>query len=325
MPIHLNPFKLYKNTVGINHGLLVEMLRDSQVFWVAYKDLLELNGKKESDVKELREIMHKMGLVPKDKRKAAQKVRLQALSNVEKNIEDSLKKLEAMFRSLRGIIQNDETFLYKTVAELERLHWKAGMIHNIPDYMIGSVQGHIRALINHMAVVQQHAWDVSKAHARGFTKIADITILSTRAERRRIRVHTLELDHLRNRIEPLMKHVEALEKIVPRDEVHKVYAEIVELVNLYREEITNLKEILHEADILIRRTERLFKALEHEAASLNLGYIRKRIKTYSSKFHSLLISVEKQSRREYFDIRHILNSIPLPKVPAHVPVIQKAA
>ncbi|MBI5880625.1 hypothetical protein HZB90_00680, partial [archaeon] len=71
MPIHIYPLKLYTNTLCLNHGLLVDILRNSQIFWEAYRELLDIAGKRESDEKELRVLMQKMDLAPKQKKVSA--------------------------------------------------------------------------------------------------------------------------------------------------------------------------------------------------------------------------------------------------------------
>ena len=308
MPIHLNPFRLYRGRLCLNHGLLVNILRSTQRFWIAYKHLLELNGKRQSSVKELRTVMDKMGL--KTKKKLSRKQSANALATVHVAFEEGLKDLENMFSSLNRIIRDDETFLFRAVKELKTLYLKFMKIGHIPDYMRNNVLYRLYALMEHMEEKQRHAWVVSKAHARGYVKLADISIFSTRTERRRIRRQTIELDHLRNRIEPLKNKIARLSRIRTHEQIHTLHSDIEKLIELYQKEITDLGHIMHEADVLIRRTENLFKAIEKEAEELNLKGLKRKVSTYSKKFRKLLLKIEKQARREYLDIDHIVKKLP---------------
>ncbi|MFC1741823.1 hypothetical protein ACFL3V_04780 [Nanoarchaeota archaeon] len=313
MPIHLNPFRLYKGRVCLNHGLLVDILRSSQRFWVAYKDLLELNGKKESDVKELKEVMKKMGLKPNHKGKITTKKKLKVCDRVTKDFDVGLRELDNMMNNLARIILDDETFLYRAVKELRDLYIKFRHIKHLPDHMRHKTQHELHYLMEYMEKKQHHAWVISKAHSRGAFKFREVSILSERSQRRRIRRQTLELDHLRNRIEPLRDKIENLRSVRTHDDIHRLHNEITELLKLYHEEISDLSHIMHEADILIRRTEKLFHHIALEADHLEFKDLKKKVKKYDKRFHQLMRKIESQARRECIDLKKIVGGLPKPE------------
>jgi hypothetical protein len=312
MDIHLNPFCLYKGRLVLNHGLLVEILRNSQVFWEAYGELLSIAGKRESDERELKVLMQKMNLAPKQ-RKVSAKDAKKTISRVEQEFDVSIAKIDEMFDSLKVIIIDDATFFYRAVERLEVLHRRVGRIQHIPEWIRLNIQNQIHSLVAHMAEEQQHAWHISKGHSRGFTKIDDLAIVTTRGERRRIRQQTLELDHIDGKIKPLMDKVWALSKSTSHEHIHTLHSEMVALLELYQNEITDLADITHEADVLVRRTENLFKAIGREAESLGIPSLKRKASSHGKKFNSLMLKIEAQARREYFDINHILNSLPKPQ------------
>jgi hypothetical protein len=312
MPIHLNPFRLYKNNLCLNHGLLVDILRNSQIFWEAYGELLSIAGKRESDERELKVLMSKMSLAPKQ-RKVSEKDAKKIVARVEQEFDSSIAKIDEMFDSLKVIIIDDATFFYRAVERLEVLHRRVGRLRHIPEWMRLNIQNQIYSLVAHMAEKQQHAWHISKGHSRGFTKIDDLTIVTTRGERRRLRHNVLEMDHIDGKIKPLMEHVWALSKSTSHEHIHTLHSEMVSLLQLYQQEITDLADITHEADVLVRRTENLFKAIEREAGSLGIPALKGKAAHHGKKFNSLMLKIESQARREYFDINHILNSLPKPQ------------
>jgi hypothetical protein len=168
------------------------------------------------------------------------------------------------------------------------------------------------SIITSIAKRQEHVWDIAKAHSRGFVKIAELTIVTSGGESRRIRRQTIEIDHLRNRIEPLVHYVEKLDKLTDFLEIHKVHEEIITLLDLYRREIHDLGLILHEADILIRRSESLFRHIEKEAAVLGLKHVSSLVQSYSKVLKNVLSKLESLARREFLDINGMLKKLPAP-------------
>ena len=123
--------------------------------------------------------------------------------------------------------------------------------------------------------------------------------------RRRIRKQTIELDHIRNRIEPLTTKVEKLRVVRTHDDIHRLHAEISEILHLYNEELHNLKHIMHESDVIIRRTEKLFKAIEQEAEPLGMKMLNKDIKGYAKKFKKLLLDIAYSHKETLTDDDHL--------------------
>ena len=313
MPVHTNPFRLYKGRLCLNHGLLVEILRCSQKFWISYKHLLDISGKRQSEVKDLQIIMQKMGI--KTKKRISKRQMAKKTIYVAKAFKEGLKENEIMFNNLRQLILDDETFLYRAVKELIGLYDEFSRIDHLPDHMLHSTHGHFHALLKKMESMQNHAWLVSKAHARERVKIEELSILSTRSKRRHIRESTIELDHLRNNIEPLKEKIRRLKTIKTHEDIHMLHNDINEILKLYHTEIEDLEEIMHEGDILIRRTEKLFNAIRYEARSLRMSLIESNVAHYAKRFRRLLQSIETQARRETQDIRRLVDSFP--KKPEH--------
>jgi hypothetical protein len=321
MPIHLNPFRLYKGRVCLNHGILVEMLRCTQKFWVAYQQLLEINSKKESNIKDLNTLMKKMELTPKDKGKITLKKRLKAQAEITKNFDDGINELDTMSKNLTRIIYDDETFLYRAVKQLRGLYLKFGKIKHVPDHMRNSALRNFHALLVKMNKFQEHTWVIAKAHARERFKIAEVSIFTTRSKRRHIRKDTIELDHICNRIEPLKEKIEAMRIIRTHEDLHRLHKEIHSILDLYHLEIEDVEEIMRESEILIKRTEKLFKAIEHEATSLGFKKLKKKVQNFAKKFRKLLKNIETQARRERLEIDHIVSALPQPPkhIPKHIP------
>ncbi|MBW2972598.1 hypothetical protein KY359_06180 [Candidatus Woesearchaeota archaeon] len=312
MAIIINPFRIHSGWVCHSHGLRVLMLRSSQRFWVAYKGLLELNSKRESDVKDLKLIMDKMGIVPKEKRRISEKLKNKVLLNVAKDFDSAMRELDEMFEGLSDITLADSTLMFKAVKELKKMYHHMLKVEHIPDYMRQHILNSMHSLMHLMKDVQYHTWLSSKAHSRERMKVNELTFISSRGERRRIRIQTLELDHMRDRIDPLKRWVMKLKKLKTHDDVHELHTKITELLEQYHEEVNHIRHILHESHVLTRRTEKLFKAIEHEANSLGSKVIAKMVLKYAVKFHSLHRKLEAQARREYFDIDHIVSALPSP-------------
>ncbi len=314
MPIHLNPFRVYKGRICLNHGILVEILRCTAVFWDAYKDILEVNNKRKSHINDLHSTMKQMGIAPKKRRKITEKHKQEVLLRVTEDFRKGSKDINKMMGSLNNIVKDDETFLYRTVKELRKMYLNFRKLRNpaIPAHRLAHIQHQFYDLIERMEDIQHHTWIVSKAHSRGFTKLAELSIRSDFGVRYRIRRSTLELDHISNSIRPLRYKIRRLEHATNQDSIHKLDEDIRTILHLYHIEMSDLKLIMQEADILIRRTENLFKAIEHEAHILKVKELEKIVHKYAQKLNKLLRNIEKMARREYQDIKQIMEALPDP-------------
>lgn len=310
MPIHTNPFRLYSSRVCLNHGILVDILRQSQVFWRSYKHLLEINGKRKSDVKDFEVIMKKMGEEPRRKSRRWQHKKK---ATIEKDFDQSFADLKAMFSSMDRIILDDETFMFRTMKELQKMYMsvykKFPKIPHIPDHVTHDTLVGLRGIMTHMTHVQHHAWIMSKAHSREFVRVEDISILSNFAERRHIRQHTLELDHSRNRIEPLKVYLRNMRK---NNDMHEYHEKLHEVLHEYHEEVQDLSEMLHEGEVLLHRTEKLFKGIEKEVEALELHSLHSKVKKVAHLFHDKLGQIVNMSRREYMHMDKLLKALPKP-------------
>ncbi|MBW2967683.1 hypothetical protein KY362_04300 [Candidatus Woesearchaeota archaeon] len=336
MPIHTNPFRLYSSRICVNHGLLVEILRSSQRFWVAYKHLLEINGKRESDVKDLKVLMEKMGLEPKKRsriRKDASKDRVvhrrtkRMLHHLRHNVEDELRQgfhdIEEMFHSLDRILLDDETLLFRAFKEVRLLYLKVMVRYpkadHVSEHLTHSVLHSLHSLMHHMVEIQHHSWRVAKAHSRSFIRLDELTVQTNRAERRRIRQETIELDHLQQRIGPLRQKLMTIPRHPRQDITQSLQQESHELIENYKEEISNIKHILHESDVLIRRTEMLFRAIEKELEALGLHHLKGSMRDHARIFHRMHTKFESQARREYNHMSYMFRKTQAPPKtqPAH--------
>ncbi|MFH1063694.1 MAG: hypothetical protein V1729_01290, partial [Candidatus Woesearchaeota archaeon] len=251
MPIHLNPFRPYSGRVQLTKGLLAEMLRNTVVFWEAYQELLQMNGKTESSNKDLKRIMEQMKLAPKAKSYSPKKT-TKLVFELETSFVNALNSAEVMLKSLDRITANDETLLYRAMKELARIYLHVSKIKHIPEHMLQGTLTTIHSLMHRMYQVQHHTWIVSKAHSRGMMKVEEMTILSTRLERRRIRMQTIEIDHLRNIIDRLRGQVFSLHDARSQEDIYKFNDNIRALLKTYHTEIEDLEKILHELHILVR-------------------------------------------------------------------------
>jgi len=315
MAIHWRPFRPYAGRICLTHGLLVEMLRNTQVFWEAYKEILQLNGKTASSNKVLKKMMEQMGLSPKKKRYSPKKAK-KLIMNIETDFVAALNNSELMFQSLNIIASNDETLLYRSMTELSKLYHHISMIKHVPDYMILGLLEKLHALMHRMHEVQHHTWVMSKAHARGRVKLEELTILSTRAERRKIRMQTIEIDHLRSRIGRLKSWVLDLNIARSHDDIHRLHTSMTQLLHSYHNEIDDLDKILKELHVLTRRTELLFEELSKEAEAADLERLKKNIEKYSRKFKKIRKGFENYARREFRDMDKILKRLPKYKTKA---------
>ncbi|NQU78240.1 hypothetical protein HQ545_00565 [Candidatus Woesearchaeota archaeon] len=318
MALQLNPVRLYSGRLCLNHGLLVDILRMTNKFWKAYQELLELNRKKKSDYDELHDIMEKMEKVPRKKVKITEPRIIKIRDRVVNDFDSAFLDLKVMTRSLSRIIEDDETFLFRTVQQLAHIYDNFRKLKNpaVPENFNRfclETQHNIYSLLKHLEHLQHHAWVVSKAHARDKIVVSELVISSNYRQKNKIRRETIELDHLRNKITPLSAHMETLKWVKNEEDVKELHAEVTELLELYHEEVEDLSSMLHEADVLIRRSEYMIKAIEEEAHNLNLEKIVTRANKFSIKLRKLLRKIENQARREASDISILVNKLPTPK------------
>jgi hypothetical protein len=323
------PIWPHRLTFCVTHGLAVEILRCTARFWRLYKHLLELNGQRKTDIKRLKKtgttgltatdandlkaIMGKMNLKPR--KKLPRRIRKSLKAKVAAEFTQGFKDIDDMFKNLSTIVQNDETFLYRAAKEIRKLYLKTGRIKNpsIPYRYIHNSMTHFYSLMDQMRHTQHHAWVVAKAHARDFIKIQDLSILSTAAQRRRIRRRCIELEHIRERIAPLKTAIKRLRRAKTQGDINRFHNDLTEIITLYRLEIQDLKQILSETDVIIRRTEKLFKAIKHEAAELGMKEFSHLSGVYSKKPKKILRRIENRARREYFDINGMVKKLKSPE------------
>jgi hypothetical protein len=299
--------------ICLTHGLLVEILRRSYKFWVAYKQVLELNGKTESDVKDLHHIMKKMNLAPKSRGKITIKKKNKVRDKVTEDFNEGLNELDTMMKSIVRIIYNDETFMYRATREIKKLYLKFRKNQHLPEHMHHLVEPKFYELLLSIKHFQRHTWIAAKGHARYRMGVRDISMFSSRSKRRHIRQSTIELDHIRNNIDPLKEKLNHLSRYRTHEELHRLNQEIHKMLHLYREEIHDVETIMKESEILLRRTDEMFKEMEKEIKKLGFKKLKKKVNNYAKKYRKLLQDIEKHSRREFLAINKIVNALPAPR------------
>ncbi len=311
MVLHFNKSRLYKGTVGVSHGVLVELLRHTRHFWDSYKDLLRVNGKEQSDSKELRKVMKALVKKPRKKKTSVMK-KEKILQRIEKEFDQGLEDLNSMFENLDELTMDDETLLFRAMMDLVELYSKVSDLKHLPEHMHHEMLDHLYKVMEHIDHMQHHTWVLSKAHARGYMKVEEVDLLTSRAERRRLRRQTIELDHLLNRLYPLQEWVMRLGQVKTQDEIKELHKRIVELLKLYHSEISDIHHILHEAHVFVRRTDKLFNSMEKEAEEIGQDSLKEKVHEYGDIFHEIHSRFEEQARREALDINKLLKKCEKP-------------
>jgi hypothetical protein len=308
MVLHFNRSRLYKGTVGVGHGVLVELLRHTRHFWKAYKEMLEINGNLKIEEKQLHKVMKQLKLVPEEnevpkKKKKKDKI----LEDIRQDFQAGLEELKKMFKNLDGLLIDDETLLYRAMEELEEIYAAVWKLEHLPEHRRAEILNHMYSLMHHISTLQRQTWTGAKAHARGFrfTQVGEMSVVRSRKIWWRMKKQTIELDHILNLIEPLQRWVVELRHI-NQEHIEKVQKRIVKLIKLYHQEITDLHHILHEAHIFTRRTELLFSEIKREAHTLGDKDLKKSVDEYSKMFHKIHKQFLEQAKREALDISIIL-------------------
>jgi hypothetical protein len=289
------------------------MLRNTHLFWKAYKKLLKLRGKKKSDVKELHKLMQKMGMAPEGKKAYSEKKKQKEIDAIIQDFTLVTNNLERMLQSLDVIISKDQIFFFKAFEEIEKMYWRIGKIEHMPEHLRNSTQQSLYSILATMVSKEYHASQIAKGHAKGFMKFADIAVTRTRKENRLIKRQTIELDHIRDVVEPMQERIDRM-SFVNGEELHKLAEDITKIIKLYHLQLDDLKEIIHEADVLVHRTEDMFKEVDKETAALGIPKAREKAEECAKIFHKILEELSTQSGREYRDMHSRFQHIPVPKV-----------
>jgi hypothetical protein len=321
-----HPFRHYRRLCS-RHGILVEILRWSQTMWVAYKELLELNGNTKSEVQELRHIMGTIHITPnekqaeKNKRNAAKKIGRRGrklLRSLSKEFDIMLDDLEKAERGLETITENDETLLFRDIRALYEACKKLSMMHHLPYRILHSNEPdaekgmlpHIKGLMHEIYNVQHHAWIVAKAPARGQIKFENVfAIAGSRRLRRRIRRATLGLDQLEERLEKINRLVERAGKAKTQREIEEAHGQFNHILAAYHQEIMLLKEMYHAVHVLTHRTESLFHQIKQEAGQAGFKELISRVNAAEKRFGKIHRSVMNQARRGMAEMEGMINEV----------------
>lgn len=322
-----HPFRHYRRLCS-RHGILVENLRWSQTMWVAYRALLELNGKTKSDVQELRHIMGTINITPnerqaeKNKRSSAKKLGRKGrklLKILSKEFDKMLDDLGKAEKGLETITENDETLLFRDMRALNQAHKKLSEAHNLPYRILHhnenngpdaekGILPHITSLMHQIYNVQHHAWLVSKAPARGQIKFETVfAIAGSRKLRRQIRRTTLGLDQLEERLKNINMLVEKLRRAKTQAEVEEAHRQFNNILLAYHHEIILLKEMYHAVHVLTHRTENLFHLIKQEAVHAGFKVLISQVNATERKFKKIHKSVMDQARRGMREMEGMLN------------------
>lgn len=302
--IQLNPFKLYKGRVALDRGLLVEMLRMCRFIWKSYHDVLEYNGKVKSEEKELDKLLKAHQKAMHGKKKAPKRNPRSLLDDIRRDFKKSthdLKKLDANFNTL---IQDDETLLFRKAKELEKL-FRQIMNSALPDHNRLHSMIHIHSLVEHMSHKQHHTWIIAKGQARGHFKFAEVTPVGDRLEQKRIRRQTIEIGHIEDRLPEIKKKVKHLLDAQSSADITLEQESFAQEMDLYHQEYIDIGHIIHEVQVLMKRSENMFHHLKVEVEHMNDPKIKRQLNSFEKKFNRILSKLQEQSLREYIDIRGI--------------------
>jgi hypothetical protein len=70
---------------------------------------------------------------------------------------------------------------------------------------------------------------------------------------------------------------------------------------------------MHECDVLIRRSEKLFKAVERETESLKMKKITQKVRNCKKQFQTALERIEAITRRMNNDVHPMVSRLPAPE------------
>jgi len=264
-----------------------------------YRDLLEIAGKLRPKDKQLHELMVAMEKHPKRKKRG---FTAPQLKKVERLFDEADNTLRMMMKTLQRQQFNDLAALFKEARSLHDLsdHIK---LSNLPETVKSRWITHLYNMVADIRDTVRHAWEVSKAQARDFTKLEEaIDLHTTKGNVRHIRRETIELDHVENRIADVKPGLLALLERADR-EPHQLTKEFEELLKEYQEEILLLKHIMHQSKILIHVVQhKVFSQILHEAEHLGLSIIMKKVQAAKKDFDKVTRQIENHMRRATIDI-----------------------
>ncbi|MBT7903116.1 hypothetical protein HN587_04565 [Candidatus Woesearchaeota archaeon] len=299
--ISLNPFRKHGYRLIQTSGLVVEIIRLVVEFYEVYKDFLLLHAKSESEVSELNHLLVELNKIESaKKRHHIVKQHKKQVLQTQKDFETAFRYLGDALTDLEGVVLDDDTLLFREANSLE----KAADLVSHPAFIVPinekrALVHKIDHLIERMVEAQHHFWIISKAEARGFTKIELLSLRGPRSHKRRLRHNAVEvrtvitkIDELQNSLDEVKNHVE-------------LHRKLEELIALYHEEFEDLEHIMHEGHVLIHTSEKLFKEISGEAKSNNMLHLKKSIGAVHKKFGKVLKSIQQQALREYMDLEHI--------------------
>lgn len=306
-------------------------------FFEIYQDMLELNQKRQSSEKELQKLMQHLNInskreeaakkiaaekkagkkvkknKKKEKRKDTKKQKLeiqkeQVRAETELLFDEAIEDLNLMFDQLKKVQYSDITLYYRHASELTTLSNRIRRAR-LNDDIKYELRRHIYEIVKEITALIEHFWIVSKSQSRELIELEELTVVSTRGERRRIRMQTIELDHMEEKLSAIKKRFTRLIKTKDLQKAQELQESIMTLFNSYQRIIELLEKTMHESKILLRRTEKLFKAMKAEAKRLGWEKIIKKIDETEEKMRKIFLQIEAQMRRERIDLKHLTETI----------------
>ncbi|HII71259.1 TPA: hypothetical protein HA265_00715 [Candidatus Woesearchaeota archaeon] len=316
------PGKSYKLVGARNHTQIIHIRAMIGEFYAAYGDLLALRGKRQAKEQELRVALKHLGVDMKDIEKGHRKLKKKLekahkkdtkvvfnhviLHEIESVFNRSISHLEHMLNTQKTTEFCDMTLYWRHAKDLERLSdriRRSGLDETAKFHM----RHQIYEIVQSIADTMEHYWVVSKSQARRLMELEELTIVSTRGEYRRMRIQSIHLDRLESLLKESTDKFQAALKANTLEKFTELKENFHELMAEYHDEIETLHSVLHESKILIRTSEKLFKAMEREAKELKWQHLTDKIEKVHHMIQKLLINIEAQMRREQIDLHGLAN------------------
>ncbi|MFQ5474575.1 MAG: hypothetical protein ACE5DM_01935 [Candidatus Nanoarchaeia archaeon] len=307
MAISLSPTRAYKKRIILTGGLTVEMIRSIISFLDDYHAEIKLAEGLEQELREWKEAVERLEDEVKGKDKDAEKDLKKLKKAISAEMLESIEHVDDLFTYLETISIDDATFIYREMNDI--MGFLKLLSHlRIDDAAKYQTSVKFHHILEHMTQALHQFWLASKAQARGYAKLSELTELrSTNKQAKLIRRQAIEARQIANGMDARKKQ---LVKLVNSDASHKaIHAKLHEISGLYEREFQDLHHIMHYCKVLISRTEKLLHTLEHQAGVFKGTSMQKRVKRVNKGVNRMLRHLQRQSLREYLDIRDHKKSI----------------
>jgi hypothetical protein len=300
MSLSIQIFRKYKGGFLAGNPSII-IVRAVVELYELYRELLTLNGKRKSDIVELQTFLTRLKHASPDR---ADDLRREGTKLAKKTKEDYSKSLVAvrqMMTDLSVITYADQSLVYREARFIDNLIVIVMQL-DIPEQKKFEVVKVLLTMLGKLAQSQHEYWKVSKAQARDFLSLEEISILSFRALKRHLKSQSIEARQLHALMDQLKDN---LGKIKNQEQLIQYLKVLLEYL---AKESHDLESIMHESKVLIRTTEKLFRQIQHEAKVAGLEGFESKINQVEQDFNKQLKEIQRQALREYNDLRIIFES-----------------